>query len=213
MASLPEGSQQQLQLQVVQLQQRISELEAEQQQLQSEAERLATANKALQSTANEAAAQATSAPVGVKVVKTGTSLHDTMSLPGTPGAETPTAEAGRRVNYSSDGGSSNAGNLNSIGGAAKKPSRLSSANSGGNTSSKTAAAAGKGSNRPGTAAAKPAAPAVQEEQQRQQGDAGGTESGGKPAGVSYAPQQWEESKQLQAKIENLRWAYVTCCTL
>lgn len=207
MASLPEGSQPQLQLQVVQLQQRVTELEAELQQLQSEAEHLAMANKELQGNAQGVAAAAAAPPSGmsvpvgkgVKAIKTGKSLNDTMSLPGTPGGGTPVAAAGCGARYSSDGGSSTAGNLHGTGGIRTQPSRFSSSS---NTGGKAASAADTGA-RPGSAAVKPAAAPPQDEQQQEQQ---AYEGSSKPSGVSYAPQQWEESKQLQAKIESLRWA-------
>eukprot|EP00878_Enallax_costatus_P003415 GHUV01003625.1.p1 GENE.GHUV01003625.1~~GHUV01003625.1.p1 ORF type:complete len:1706 (+),score=714.87 GHUV01003625.1:54-5120(+) len=209
MANLPEGSQQQRQLQVVQLQQRITELEAEQQHLQAEMTHLAAANKALQEQANSASAPSGPAPnspgKGVKAVKIGKSLNESMSLPGTPGAGTPSAAPARRAHLSSDGGiSSSAGNV-TVSGGARAGTRLSTVSNGGGSSKSTLAAGAKGSSRPISAAATPAAVAAPDGGMQQQPGREPSASGNKSAGaVSYAPQQWEENKHLQAKIDSLR---------
>jgi hypothetical protein len=239
MTSMPEGSQQQLQLQVVQLQQRVSELEQEQQQLQADLARHAALNAGLQSKLSdrqqqqqqlspvkeeqEAAASTAAGGVAVKPIKTQRSVdaNSPALLPSTPGSE---KVQPRGAFYSSDGGGSNS----SSGGAAagrsqhgsssnRKPSRLSSASgaaaaAAGQRPGSGAAAAARQSSRPSSAEPVSSAPAVAAEQhelQRSQAGALTTESSdgatsSKPGGVSYASQQWEESKQLQARIDSLR---------
>jgi hypothetical protein len=256
---MPEGSQQQLQLQVVQLQQRILELEQDQQQLQAELAQHAALSAGLQAklSNHEAANQQHLSPVkeeqedasgappaaagfGIKPIQTQRSVdaNSPALLPSTPGGDKPQ----RGAFYSSDGGGSN--NSSSGGappgrsqhgssGSNRKPSRLSStsgsaaaAGAGHRPASAAAAAATRQRSRAGStesgaaaaaataaaaaAAAAAAEPRQQEQQQSQAGALAAESSDGgaasKAGGVSYASQQWEESKQLQGRIDSLRWA-------
>jgi hypothetical protein len=249
MASMPEGSQQQLQIQVVQLQQRITDLEQEEQQLQAALTQQAALNAGLQAKLSDQQAAslqqqqqlspvkedqevAAGMPIGgmaMKPIKTQRSVYANSPalLPSTPGSDKPRS---RGAFYSSDGG----GNSSSGGAAAgrgqhgssssnRKPSRLSSANgtaaasAAGQRPGSAAAATARQASRPGSAEPAAAAAAAEQHEGQHNGAAalaaessvGAAAGNSKSGGVSYASQQWEENKQLQARIDNLRCA--TCC--
>lgn len=254
MSALPEGSQQRLQLQVVQLQERISELEQEQHTLQADLvkQKALSAKGAGQQHAaaavaggqqlrpvdedEEAAVQPAAViggGLGLKPIRTQRSVDPNASLTLLPGTPNEDKLKSRGRLYSSSGGGSagatphshSAANSNS-----RKPSRLGSSsgvqNSGGVAGaldSSSTAGAGAGQHtaaaaaavmqgiRPGSAepAGEQQQPQQQQQQHSQSGGLSRESSGGlglRLGGVSYASQQWEESKQLQARLDSLRWA-------
>eukprot|EP00879_Flechtneria_rotunda_P017649 GHRR01018501.1.p1 GENE.GHRR01018501.1~~GHRR01018501.1.p1 ORF type:complete len:2335 (+),score=1054.13 GHRR01018501.1:417-7421(+) len=242
MAQLPEGSKQQLQLQILQLQEQIGELEQEGQQLQPQLREQAVQLQELFATAEEETADTAAAysssmakasndaaasgeagqgvPLGLKPIRTQGSMGS-IALPGTPGVD-----KGRGVAWfrqSSDGGaavtpqqgaasSSRQSRMASTGDSRTgRSNRAHSAAGTAQQQGQPAAAAGKATE--GAHAKAETGPGADMQQTSTHGDSSFSGAKQIAIGVSYAPQYWEGSKQLQAQIESFKCGNTLPCSI